>query len=127
MNDENARRHPEPTSGQGWLEPGKNNILLIYGLYLASLLVGVTALVGLILAYSSRGKTTTWIDTHYTWAIRTFWIGVLYSLISSALMIVGIGFLLVVLVAIWALVRIVIGLQRASREEPIANPQSWLI
>jgi uncharacterized membrane protein len=114
-----------PTGG-GWFEPGKNNIMLIYGLYLVSAIVGVTAFVGLIMAYMSRGTAQPWAETHYTWAIRTFWIGVLYTIISSILALVAIGFLLMILVAIWAIVRIIAGLQKASREEPMPNPQSWL-
>ena len=36
-----------------------------------------------------------------------------------------IGYLLMFLVAVWAIVRIVMGLQKASSEEPMPNPQSW--
>lgn len=127
---EESPRAPQPggsgPNGGGWFEPGKNNIMLIYGLYLASAVVGVTAFVGLIMAYMSRSTAQPWAETHYTWAIRTFWIGVLYTIISSILALVAIGFLLMILVAIWAIVRIIAGLQKASREEPMPNPQSWL-
>ncbi len=83
------------------------------------------------------------IDSHYTYAIRTFWLGLLYSLIAigaviNAIVSVGaspnvavssiiVGVLFVIALAIWWLVRCVIGLYKVSRGEPIANPQSWLI
>lgn len=116
-----------PRQTDRWLEPGKTNIQVIYFLYLASFVVGLTALIGIVLAYMNRDKAGGWIETHYTWAIRTFWIGILYSLISLVLMIVGIGFLLMIAVAVWIIVRCIIGLQRVSRDEPIANPESWVI
>jgi uncharacterized membrane protein len=118
---------PEPRQTDRWLEPGKANIQVIYVLYLASFVVGLTALIGIVLAYMNRGKAGGWIETHYTWAIRTFWIAILYGLVSTLLMVVGIGFLLVIAVAVWVIVRCIIGLQAASRNEPIRNPESWMI
>ena len=110
-----------------WLEPGKTNIQVIYVLYLASMVVGITSIIGVVIAYMNRGKAGGWIESHYTWAIRTFWMGLLYSLISAVLMIVGIGFLLFFAVAIWAIIRIVKGLQKAARDEAIDDPETWLI
>ena len=110
-----------------WLEPGKTNIQIIYVLYLASMVVGITSIIGVIIAYMNRGKAGGWIESHYTWAIRTFWMGILYSLIAAVLMIVGIGFLLIIAVAIWAIIRIVKGLQKVARDEAIDDPETWLI
>ena len=67
------------------------------------------------------------LDSHYTYLIRTFWIGVLYGLISFALSIVLIGFLLMFVVAIWVIVRCVKGLQAIARNEPVPNPETWMI
>lgn len=118
---------PEPRPLENWLEPGRLNVQIIYALYLASLLVGVTSLVAVVLAYINRGKGTGWLETHYTWAIRTFWIGLLFSLISLVLSFVLIGVLGFIATLVWFIVRVVIGLQKVSRDEPIANPQSWVI
>jgi uncharacterized membrane protein len=128
MTDTQPPPSPQPKrETDRWLEPGKTNIQVIYGLYLASLVIGITAIIGVVIAYMNRGKTGGWVETHYTWAIRTFWIGILYAFASAVLMIVGIGFLLFFAVAIWAIVRCVIGLQKAARDEAIDNPESWLI
>ena len=116
-----------PRKTDGWLEPGPTNIQVIYILYLVGFVIGISALVGIVLAYMNRGKSEAWIETHYTWAIRTFWIAILYALISMVLMVVGIGFLLLLAVAVWIVVRIVIGLQLVGRGEPIKNPQSWML
>ncbi|MCT8990232.1 hypothetical protein NYR54_07975 [Chelativorans sp. SCAU2101] len=125
MSDTNTQ--PTPHKSSGWLEPGPSNIQLIYILYLVSFVIGISALVGVVLAYINRGKSEAWVETHYTWAIRTFWIGILYAVISALLTVVLIGFLLLLLTAIWVVVRMVIGLQAVSRGEPIRNPQSWVL
>jgi uncharacterized membrane protein len=118
---------PEQRKTDRWLEPGPTNIQVIYVLYLVSFVIGITALVGIVLAYMNRGRSPDWVETHYTWAIRTFWIGILYAFISLILMVIGIGFLLMIAVLVWAVVRIVIGLQAVSRGDPIRNPESWVL
>jgi uncharacterized membrane protein len=126
MSDASQPMNPSPDNG-GWLEPGKANIQLIYVLYIVSFVIGISGLVGIVLAYINRGKSESWVETHYTWAVRTFWIGILYSIISALLMIVGIGFILILATAVWVVVRCVLGLQAVSRGEAVKNPQSWLI
>jgi len=118
---------PAPRQTDRWLEPGPTNVQVIYVLYLASFVIGITAIIGIVIAYINRGKAGGWIETHYTWAIRTFWIALLGGFVSLLLLVVGIGFLLAIAVAIWVIVRCVIGLQAVSRGEPIRDPQSWLI
>ncbi|MCY0150248.1 hypothetical protein OEG84_21705 [Hoeflea sp. G2-23] len=123
----NDERATEPRQTDRWLEPGKLNLQIIYILYLASFVIGISGIVGIVLAHLNRGKSEPWLESHYTWAIRTFWLGLLGALISVVLMIVMIGMLTMLLVGIWIIVRTIIGLQKLNRNEPIANPQSWLI
>jgi uncharacterized membrane protein len=118
---------PAASGGEGWFSPGRLNVQVVYCLYLVSFVVGLTGIVGLIMAYVNRGKGEPWVDTHYTYAIRTFWIGLLYALIASILMLAFIGIILIFAVAIWIVVRCVIGLQKASAGEPISRPESWWI
>ena len=122
---------PPPPTGQRqtdrWLEPGQTNALVVSILYLASLVIGISGLIGLVIAYLNRGKAGGFVETHYTWQIRTFWIGLLYALISAVLMLVAVGFVLAFAVAVWFIVRCIIGIQALQRGEPIKNPDSWLI
>ena len=128
MSDINQTPPPQtPRQTDRWLEPGKTNVQVVYFLYIAGMFIGISALIGIVIAYINRGKTGGWVETHYTWQIRTFWIGQLYSFVSVLLMIVAIGFVLIFAVAIWVIVRCVLGLQAANRDEPVKNPESWLI
>ncbi|HWK67519.1 MAG TPA: DUF4870 domain-containing protein [Rhizobiaceae bacterium] len=116
-----------PRQTDRWLEPGATNVQVIYVLYLAGLVIGVSVLIGAVIAYVNRGKAGGWVETHYTWAIRTFWIGIAYAVVSFILMLAAIGFLLLFATAVWFIVRCIIGLQAAGRGEAIKNPESWLI
>ncbi|SMH39860.1 DUF4870 family protein [Mesorhizobium australicum] len=116
-----------PRQTDQWLEPGKTNVQIVYFLYIAGMFIPILPLVGLIMAYINRGKAGGWVDTHYTYLIRTFWIGLLYGAIAVILMMLLIGFLLLVAVAVWIIVRCIVGLQAAGRGEPVKNPESWLI
>ncbi len=123
----NPDQAPEQRQTDRWLEPGKTNLQVIYVLYLASFVIGITGIVGIVLAHINRGKSEAWLESHYTWAIRTFWLGLLGALASGVLMIVMIGMLLMPLVALWVIIRTIVGLQKLGRNEPIADPRSWLL
>lgn len=118
---------PGASQPESWLEPGKLNVQLVYALYLLGFVIGVSTIIGVIFAYLNRGKAGGWVDTHYTWAIRTFWIGLLYGVISVLLTVAVIGVLLGIATVVWVVVRCVIGLQKASAGQPIDKPQSWWI
>jgi len=116
-----------PRQTDRWLEPGATNVQVIYILYLVSLAIGFTIIIGIVIAYINRSKSQPWLETHYTFAIRTFWIGLLFGVISAALMLLIVGFVTGLATAIWFIARCIIGLQAIGRNEPIKNPQSWLL
>ena len=45
---------------------------IIYILSLAGFIVGITPLIGIVMAYMNRGEGPDWIKSHYQWQIRTF-------------------------------------------------------
>ena len=99
---------------------------LVYVLYLASLVLGVTALVGVVIAYVHQGDAPEGLRTHFRLQIRTFWLGLLYGLAGALLSVLGVGLVLLVFVAIWLIVRCVKGLRYVDRREPYPNEATWL-
>ncbi len=99
---------------------------IVYILYLLSLIFGVTALIGLIIAYVNRDDAPEWLGSHYDFQIRTFWIGLLYLVIAALTTLIVIGWLLIPLWYIWLIVRCARGMKCLSRDEPYPNPGSWL-
>ncbi len=99
---------------------------IIYVLYLVSLVVGVTALVGVVMAYVNVGDAAEPLKTHYRFQIRTFWMLLLYSVVAGILTLVVVGAVLFIFVAVWFVVRCVKGLKYLDRGEPYPNATTWL-
>ncbi len=97
-------------------------------LYLGSFLVGITALVGVVLAYVWKGEEQApWEVSHFQYLIGTFWIGLIGGVICAILMFVFIGFLLAVPLAALIIVRCVLSLVNAQKRLPMPNPDTWLV
>lgn len=120
-----ARDEIYPLAARGDSAEGET-AKIIYILYLVSLVLGVTSIVGLVMAYVNRAGAPDWVQTHYRFQIRTFWIGLLYALISALTFIVVIGVLFAIFAFVWWIVRCVKGLQRIERGEPYGNAATWL-
>jgi uncharacterized membrane protein len=99
---------------------------IVYILYLVSLLVGLTAIVGLIMAYVNRGDAPDWVQSHYRFQIRTFWIGLLYGLLSLVTAILVIGIFFGLFTFVWWIVRCAKGLKLLARGEPYEKATTWL-
>jgi uncharacterized membrane protein len=105
----------------------KTYVLIVHGLYLASLMLGVTSIIGVVMAYVKRDNAQEWAASHYQYAIYTFWLGFLYTVISLVLCMVLIGFLMLFGVLIWFIIRSVIPITKALNQEPMDNPTTWWI
>lgn len=103
-----------------------SNVKLVYILYLVSIVVGLTSIIGVIMAYVNKDTVPDWLKSHYQFQIRTFWIGLLYGLIGLVLITVIIGFLVLLFVLVWYIIRCVKGMNALEEGQAIADPKSWL-
>lgn len=101
----------------------------------------VGTIVALVVAYLKKDTAPDWLKTHFVLAIRTGFISVIVavgllvlSAIAVPLLFVGVGFVLFpligvawLLLAVWIVVRSVIGLMKLNENQPYPNPESWLI
>ena len=99
---------------------------LIYILYLVALIAGITSVAGLIMAYVNQGGAPEWVQTHYRFQIRTFWIGMLYTLIGLVTCVIIVGFFWLLFVLVWWVVRCAKGMTAISRGLPYEHPTSWM-
>ena len=125
MTGSNAKGGPDDRT-QGASSSERNLINIIYILYLASLIFGVTAVIGVIMAYVNYRDAPEWLGTHYDFQIRTFWIGLVYLAICLVTLFAGIGFLLILLWYVWIIVRCARGMRHLARGEAHPNPTGWL-
>lgn len=107
-------------------EPGTINVT--YAIYILYLIICVPILpfLGIIIAYIFENDAKSFLKSHYSYLIRSFWIGLLYFSISSLLIFLVIGLLLLPLCVIWWFIRLVKGLKALMRNEPIPNPKTWI-
>ena len=78
---------------------------VIYILLLISTIIGITGIVGLIMAYVMKDGADDTLMTHYRFQIRTFWIGLLYTMIGALLLQFIIGFIILLGLVVSLLVR----------------------
>ena len=103
-----------------------DNANTVYILYLVGLAVGITGIVGLVMAYVNRTDAPEWVQLHYRYQIRTFWIGLLYGVIGLVTAVILIGLFVWLFAVVWLIVRCVKGMQAITRGEPPASVTTWL-
>ncbi len=95
---------------------------LVYVLYLLSFFIGLTWLVGLVIAYVCKDDAPDWVKTHYVFQIRTFWIGLVMLIVGVPLCFVMVGFALIAFWYLWTIVRCVKGLKYLADNRAHPDP-----
>ncbi len=91
-----------------------------YGLYAAGFVVGLTSIAAIILNYVKRDDVRgTLAESHFEWQIRTFWFGLLWSVVGMLLMLVLVGWLVLMADVIWVIYRLVVGALALNDGRPI--------
>jgi len=99
---------------------------IVYVLYLVGIVLGITGIVGVVMAYVSKSEAPEWLQSHYQFQIRTFWIGLLYLVIGSILAVVLIGYLVILFWIVWLIIRCVKGINLLDKKQPHPDPTGWM-
>ena len=92
------------------LESQKKLTIIVYALQAASFLVGITFLVAVIVNYIKLPEVRhTWLESHFRWQIKTFWFGLLWSIIGIVTFFFVVGWFIIIADAVWVVYRIVKG------------------
>lgn len=99
----------------------KSLTLVVYILQVASVFVGITAIVGVIINYVKRDEAAgTVYESHFNWQIRTFWWMLAWSVLGFILIFAfGLGFLVWFVAGIWAIYRVVKGWLKLNDNQPV--------
>ena len=102
--------------------------IVVWALLIASAFTfALTAVVALILAYIKRPEAVgTVFESHFTSAIRTFWISVVVFAVGIVLTLVLVGIAVLVALFVWQLFRTIRGIVYAIDGKPIAHSRGWL-
>ena len=95
---------------------------IVYLCQALSFLFGITAVVGIIINYLrfSEAKNT-WMESHFVWQQRTFWIGLGVAIIGCVFIFIGVGFLILAINVVWIIYRVIKGFLLLSRNQPITS------
>ncbi len=107
---------------------------IVYILYLAELVVGITGLIGVIIAYVNRSDAPEWLASHYRFQIRTFWLCLLYLVLLWVIALVllspiafGIAVVVIMVLPVWWIIRCAKSIKYLSREEAYPDPAGWFL
>jgi uncharacterized membrane protein len=106
---------------------------LAIGAFGASTVIGAfvfgwPSIIAVIINYLKRGDARgTWLESHFTWQIRTFWFALLWTCIvgvlGALLVLVLVGFAIwaigLLALGIWAIYRIARGWTRLQNRQPV--------
>jgi len=94
---------------------------VVYGLQALSFAFGVTALIGLVINYIKREDVAgTLYQSHFDWQIRTFWWGLVWSVLGFVLMLAfGLGLIVLFVAWVWAIYRVVKGWLKLTEGKPV--------
>jgi uncharacterized membrane protein len=93
-----------------------------------SFIFGWPSIIAVIINYVKRGDARgTWLESHFSWQIRTFWYAVLWSCLvffaglPLTLVVIGFGIWAIgfFILGIWAIYRIANGWMRLSERRPV--------
>ena len=95
--------------------------MIIYGLLAAGWITGgLLGIVAIILAYVKRDDARgSWLESHYTWLIRTFWIGLGIGVLGMLTVFVVVGFFILFGGFVWTVYRVVKGFVRLNDKLPV--------
>lgn len=89
---------------------------------LGFLLGGITFVIAVILNYINRKHVkNTWLESHYNWQIKTFWVALVLLVIGTITLPLLIGYVVLIAATIWTIHRIVYGwiaLKKNSEVKP---------
>ena len=107
----------------GGSEIERNTLLIVYILHGLAVFNGLTAIIGVIVSHIKVGEVTSdFARSHHRWLIRSFWYGLLWLVIATVLMVIGIGFLIYLVVAVWWIYRVVRGFVSFAERRPMPQP-----
>ena len=98
----------------------KTLAMVVYALQAVGFFVGITWVVAVVINYVKREDVAgTWLESHFTWQIRTFWWGLLWGVIGFITAFVLVGFAVLFAAAVWTIYRIVKGWLRLNEGRPV--------
>ncbi len=80
-----------------------------------SFFLGLTFIVSIIIIYVKENDVKgTWLESHFKWQKRTFWFGLLWTIVGLASLLIVIGYFILLINTVWIIFRIAKGWLRLN-------------
>lgn len=94
--------------------------LLVYAAQAVGFLLWPAWVAGAVIDYMKIDAVrNTWLETHFNWQLRTFWVWLAGMILGLILLVVKIGWLVSAAVTVWAVYRVVKGWLYLSDRKPM--------
>lgn len=95
--------------------------IAVYILLGLSLFFGITAIPAILINYIKKEDVkNTWLESHFAWQIKTFWVALFFSLLGALLSVVVVGLIILGVVWVWVLYRVLKGFFAVTERKPLA-------
>jgi len=102
----------------------KNLTLIVYGLQCASIFIGLTLIVGAIINYVKKDDVKgTWLESHFKWQIKTFWVSLILGIVGILTSPFLIGIIVIIADAIYLLYRSIKGFLYCYDNKPMYSQE----
>lgn len=100
----------------------RTTVTAVYALQVAGFFLGgIPWLIGVIVNYVKKDDAAgTWLESHFSWQIRTFWWGLLWGVIGGLLVVLLVGIAVLLADVVWIIYRIVKGWLRLAERREVA-------
>jgi uncharacterized membrane protein len=100
----------------------KDLALLVYVLQAVGFFIGITWIVAVIINYVKREDVRgTYVESHFDWQIKTFWIGLALMIVGWITVWILIGWLILLAATIWGIYRVVKGWLALNDGKPVGT------
>lgn len=100
---------------------------IIYLLQAIGIFNGITALIAIVLNYVKRDDVKGgYLESHFTWQIKTFWKGVIICAVGVITLPILIGGLILFAGFVWYIIRVVKGWVKLADKKPIEDPSKFI-
>ena len=83
-------------------------------------IISVPAIVAIVLNYLKREDAAgTLYESHFNWQIRTFWWSLGWAVLGAITLLIGVGFVILLVAGIWSIYRMVKGLLFWNEHKPM--------
>ncbi len=101
-------------------QSAKSLTTIIYALYAASFLFGISAIAAIMMNYIKKEDVAgTFLESHFRWQMRTFWFGLLWMVIGGITVFILVGWLILCVNTLWIVYRIVKGWLNLNDNKPM--------